>query len=66
MDINGLATLDENSIATLIRVGRGARLLGAQSILVGTRPEQALRLADMPPDLFRFARDIPAALSLAG
>lgn len=66
IDINGLATLDERSIATLIRVGRGARLLGAQSILVGTRPEQALRLADMPPDLFRFARDIPAALSLAG
>ncbi|OAN46808.1 anti-anti-sigma factor [Chloroflexus islandicus] len=66
IDINGLATLDEDSIATLIRVGRGTRLLGAQSILVGTRPEQALLLADIPSDLFRFARDIPAALSLAG
>lgn len=66
IDINGLATLDKDSIATLIRVGRGARLLGAQSILVGTRPEQALLLADIPSDLFRFARDIPAALSLAG
>ncbi|WP_322486962.1 STAS domain-containing protein [Chloroflexus sp.] len=66
IDINGLATLDAHSIATLIRVGRGARLLGAQSILVGTRPEQALLLADMPSNLFRFARDIPAALSLAG
>ncbi|MCX7861248.1 MAG: STAS domain-containing protein, partial [Chloroflexus sp.] len=65
IDINGLATLDEQTIQTLIRVGQGVRLLGAQSILVGTRPDQALQLADLPSGLFRFARDIPTALSLA-
>lgn len=66
IDINGLAVLDDATTETLIRVGRGARLLGAQSILVGTRPEQALRLTDLPSGLFRFARDIPAALSMTG
>jgi len=65
IDINGLAALDETTIQTLIRVGRGARLLGARAALVGTRPEQALRLADLPGDLFHFARDIPAALNLS-
>lgn len=65
IDVNGLAALDELTMQMLIRVGRGARLIGAQSVLVGARPEQALQLADLPAEVFLFARDIPAALQLA-
>ncbi len=65
IDIHGLATLDETTRQSLIRVGQSARLLGARVILVGARAEQALQLADLPANLFSFARDIPAALAIA-
>ncbi len=64
IDVHGLATVDAATIQTLIRVGRGAQLLGATAVLVGVRPEQALTFTELPSGLFRYARDIPSALSL--
>lgn len=64
VDVNGLATFDEQMMQTLIRVGQGARLLGAQVTLVGVRADQALQLAQLPAGLFKYARDIPAALHI--
>ncbi|MGB9739588.1 MAG: anti-anti-sigma factor [Chloroflexus aggregans] len=64
IDVHGLAAVDEATTQTLIRVGRGAQLLGATAILVGVRPEQALAFTELPIGLFRYARDIPSALSL--
>lgn len=64
IDVSGLATFEEETLQTLIRVGQGARLLGAQSILVGVRADQALHFTQLPSGLFTYARDIPAALTM--
>ncbi|WP_322821401.1 STAS domain-containing protein [Chloroflexus sp.] len=64
IDVSGLATFEEETLQTLIRVGQGTRLLGAQSILVGVRADQALHFTHLPSSLFTYARDIPAALSM--
>jgi anti-anti-sigma regulatory factor len=64
IDVNGMATFDELIMQTLIRVGQGARLLGAKVTLVGVRADLALQLAQLPSGLFQYARDIPAALHI--
>lgn len=64
IDVSGLATFEEETMQTLVRVSQGARLLGAQSILVGVRADQALHFTQLPSGLFSYARDIPAALAM--
>ena len=51
LDITGLAALDAEVAAALIRAARALRLLGAQTILTGVRPQVAQTLVSLELDL---------------
>lgn len=53
LDVTGLAELDPDVAAGLLRMLRAAELLGARGVLVGIRPDVAGTLADLDAGLAR-------------
>lgn len=51
VDITGVATLDTRGADALLRAARGVRLLGAEVVLTGIRPDVAQALVDLGADL---------------
>lgn len=55
LDITGVAIVDTQLAHTLLRTADAARLLGAQTVLVGIRPEVAQTLVGLGADLGRLS-----------
>jgi rsbT co-antagonist protein RsbR len=53
LDVTGVLTMDEQVASGLLRAAQAARLLGAQIILSGIRPEVARTLVETSADLSR-------------
>lgn len=51
LDLTGLALIDAPLVRTLVHVAASARLLGAQVVLAGIRPEMAQMLVSLNADL---------------
>lgn len=51
LDVTGVLTMDEQVASGLLRAAQAARLLGAQTILSGMRPEVARCLVELSADL---------------
>jgi rsbT co-antagonist protein RsbR len=67
LDVTGVPVVDEAAAQGLAEVVRGARLLGAECVLVGVNPEIASRLVDQGVDLSRLTSrgDMEAGLRYA-
>jgi anti-anti-sigma regulatory factor len=65
LDLTGVPHLDPESAAGLIAAARAGRLLGAQVILTGIRPEIAASLVDLDLDLENIATERSMASGLA-
>lgn len=67
IDVTGVAVIDSHVAAALIQVARAARLMGAETILAGIRPEVAQTLVSLGAGLneMRTAATLQSALSLA-
>ena len=50
-DITGVDVVDQDTIAELLRLAGAVRLLGAQPVIVGVRPEVAIALVEQEIDL---------------
>jgi rsbT co-antagonist protein RsbR len=50
-DITGVAVIHQHTIVELLRLARTVRLLGAEPIIVGVRPEVAMALVEQEIDL---------------
>jgi rsbT co-antagonist protein RsbR len=66
IDVTGLAVIDTAVAATLLQCARAARLLGAQTTLVGVRPEVAQTMVTLGTDLedLHFMSTLEAAIAL--
>lgn len=66
LDVTGVATVDTQVAAVLLQVARAARLMGAETILAGIRPELAQTLVSLGADLgnLRTAASLQSALAL--
>ena len=51
LDITGIRTMDDHGVAGILKAARAVRLLGAQVVLTGIRPEVARRLVSQGYDL---------------
>jgi anti-anti-sigma factor len=51
LDVTGVAVIDTQVAASLLRVSAAARLMGAETVLVGIRPEVAQTLVGLGVDL---------------
>jgi len=47
LDLSGVGTLDSHLCATLVALARSARMMGAQTVVSGMRPEIAMTLETM-------------------
>lgn len=67
IDVTGVAIIDSQVAAALIQVAQAARLMGAETILAGIRPEVAQTLISLGAGLneMRTAATLQSALSLA-
>jgi anti-anti-sigma factor len=66
IDVTGVAIIDSHVAAALLQVAQAARLMGAETILAGIRPEVAQTLISLGAGLheMRTAATLEAALSL--
>ncbi|MCS6880649.1 MAG: STAS domain-containing protein [Oscillochloridaceae bacterium] len=66
LDVTGVAIVDTQVAEVLLQVARAARLMGAETILAGIRPELAQTLVSLGADLgnLRTAARLQTALSL--
>lgn len=66
LDVTGVATVDTQVAGVLLQVARAARLMGAETILAGIRPELAQTLVSLGADLgnLRTAASLQTALAL--
>ncbi|MGB9753326.1 MAG: anti-anti-sigma factor [Roseiflexus castenholzii] len=66
IDVTGVAIIDSHVAAALLQVAQAARLMGAETILAGIRPEVAQTLVSLGAGLheMRTAATLEAALSL--
>jgi anti-anti-sigma regulatory factor len=51
VDVTGVRTIDTHTAGSLLRVSQSVRLLGAQVILTGLRPEVAQTLVSLGVDV---------------
>lgn len=68
LDVTGVALVDTQVAGALLRVGAAANLMGADTILVGIRPEVAQALVHLGVDLIslRTAATLQAGLAMTG
>ncbi len=58
LDVTGAPVIDREAAEALIQAVNGARLIGAECILVGVNPDVAARLADLNVDLSAVASHV--------
>jgi rsbT co-antagonist protein RsbR len=67
LDVTGVLAMDEQVASGLLRAAQAARLLGAQMILSGMRPEVARTLVEISADLSKVitCSNLQAAIAYA-
>lgn len=67
IDMTGVPLVDSDSVGALVRIGQAVRLLGAEVVLTGIRPEVAQALVSLQADIAGMVtqRDLQSGIAFA-